>query len=132
VRAPKPLAFEGATRSLPAPAVAGESLGRPSETDSRHRLAGHFEFSDLGPPAQLSMPGYHGPKIRNISVRMVVDRLLGARHHTLFAAQIAGQSGTGQSASERDEPATWLEAQSPVPPDSGAFFIPDDWRALSR
>lgn len=32
----------------------------------------------------------------------------------------------------RDEPATWLEAQSPGPPDSGAFFIPEDWRALPR
>ena len=178
VRAPKPPAFEGAASSLPAPAVAGESLGRPSETDPRHRLAGHFEFSDLGPPAQLSMPGYHGPKIRNISVRMMVDRLLGAQHHTLFAAQIAGRSGTGQAASEHYhpfeeiyyflaggmlgtldgdevdvaagdmvwtgvdathgfinrgvEPATWLEAKSPVPPDSRAFFFPDDWRALSR
>ena len=178
VRAPKPPAFRGAASSLPAAAVAGEPLGRPSETDPRHHLAGHFELSDLGPPAQLSMPGYHGPKIRNISVRMLVDRLLGAQHHTLFVAQIAGRSGAGQAASEhyhpfeeiyyflsggmlgtldgqevevaagdmvwvgvdathgfinrRDEPATWLEAQSPVPPDSGAFFFPDDWRALPR
>ena len=178
VRAPKPPAFRGAASSLPAAAVAGERLGRPSETDPRHRLAGHFELSDLGPPAQLSMPGYHGPKIRNISVHMLVDRLLGAQHHTLFAARIAGRSGAGQAASEhyhpfeeiyyflsgsmlgtldgqevevavgdmvwtgvdathgfinrRDEPAVWLEAQSPVPPDSGAFFFPDDWRALPR
>jgi quercetin dioxygenase-like cupin family protein len=178
VRAPKPPVFQGAASSLPAAAVAGEALGRPSETDPRHRLAGHFELSDLGPPAQLSMPGYHGPKIRNISVHMLVDRLLGAQHHTLFAAQIAGQSGAGQAASEhyhpfeeiyyflsggmlgtldgdevevgagdmvwtgvdathgfinrRNEPATWLEAQSPVPPDSNAFFFPDDWRALPR
>ena len=33
---------------------------------------------------------------------------------------------------EGDEPAIWLEAQSPVPPDSDAFFFPDDWRALPR
>jgi mannose-6-phosphate isomerase-like protein (cupin superfamily) len=124
------------------------------------------------------MPGYHGPKIRNISVHMLVDRLLGAQHHTLFAAQIAPRAGQGQAASEhyhpfeeiyfflsggmrgtldgeqvevgagdlawvsvdathgfvnqRDEPATWLEVQSPVPPDSEAFFFPDDWRALTR
>jgi quercetin dioxygenase-like cupin family protein len=176
VRAPRPPAFRGAAASLPAAAVAGEPLGRPSETDPRHRFAGHFEPSDLAPPAQLSMPGYHGPKIRNISVHMLVDRLLGAQHHTLFVAEIASRSGAGQAASEhyhpfeeiyyflsggmlgtldgaevevsagdmvwtgvdathgfinrRDEPATWLEAQSPVPPDSDAFFFPDDWRAL--
>jgi quercetin dioxygenase-like cupin family protein len=178
VWAPKPPGFRGAASSLPAAAIIGEDLGRPSETDPRHRLAGHFELSDLAPPAQLSMPGYHGPKIRNISVHMLVDRLLGAQHHTLFVAQIAPMAGHGQAASEhyhpfeeiyyflsggmrgtldgddvevaagdllwagvdathgfvneRDEPATWLEAQSPVPPDSAAFFFPDDWRALPR
>lgn len=178
VWAPKPPGFRGAASSLPAAAIVGEDLGRPSETDPRHRLAGHFELSDLAPPAQLSMPGYHGPKIRNISVHMLVDRLLGAQHHTLFVAQIAPMAGHGQAASEhyhpfeeiyyflsggmrgtldgddvevaagdllwagvdathgfvneRDEPATWLEAQSPVPPDSEAFFFPDEWRALPR
>jgi quercetin dioxygenase-like cupin family protein len=176
VRAPKPPTFSGAASSLPAADIAGEELGRPSETDPRHRFAGHFELSDLAPPAQLSMPGYHGPKIRNISLHMLVDRLLGAQHHTLFVAQIAPRAGQGQAASEhyhpfeeiyfflsggmrgtldgdqvevgagdlawlsvdgthgfvneRDEPATWLEVQSPVPPDSEAFFFPDDWRAL--
>ena len=178
VRAPKPPAYRGAASSLPAPAVSGEELGRPSETDPRHRFAGHFELADLAPPGQLSMPGYHGPKIQNISVHMLVDRLLGAQHHTLFVARIAPRSGRGQAASEhyhpfeeiyyflsggmrgvldgeeaevgagdllwagvdathgfvneRDEPAIWLEAQSPVPPDSDAFFFPDDWRALRR
>jgi quercetin dioxygenase-like cupin family protein len=178
VWAPKRPGFRGAASSLPAQAVVGEDLGRPSETDPRHRLAGHFELSDLAPPAQLSMPGYHGPKIRSISVHMLVDRLLGAQHHTLFVAQIAAMAGHGQAASEhyhpfeeiyyflsggmrgtldgddvevaagdllwagvnathgfvneRDEPATWLEAQSPVPPDSEAFFFPDEWRALPR
>jgi len=178
VRAPKPPTFRGAASSLPATVVVGENLGRPSETDPRHRFAGHFELSDLAPPAQLSMPGYHGPKIRNISVHMMVDRLVGAQHHTLFAARIAPRSGHGQAASEHyhpfeeiyyflsggmrgtldgeqvevgagdlawvstdathgfvnehDEPAIWIEAQSPVPPDSDAFFFPDDWRALAR
>jgi quercetin dioxygenase-like cupin family protein len=178
VRAPKPPTFRGAASSLPAAVVVGEDLGRPSGTDPRHLFAGHFELTDLAPPAQLSMPGYHGPKIRNISVHMLVDRLLGAQHHTLFVARIAPRAGHGQAASEhyhpfeeiyyflsggmrgtldgeevevgagdlawvstdathgfvneRDEPAIWLEAQSPVPPDSEAFFFPDDWRALPR
>lgn len=177
VWAPKPPSFDGAASALPAGPVTAEDLGRPSETDPRHRYAGHFEPSDLPPPAHLSMPGYHGPKITNISVHMLVDRLLGAQHHTLFAAEIAPRSGRGHAASEhyhpfeeiyfflaggmrgsldgqevpvqagdliwvgvdathgfvneRDEPARWLEVQSPVPPDSEAFFFPDDWRALA-
>lgn len=176
VRAPKPPTFPGAAATLPAEDRPVEELGPPSETDPRHRYAGHFELPDLAPPAQLSMPGYHGPKIRNISVHMLVDRLLGAQHHTLFVARIAPRSGPGQAASEhyhpfeeiyfflsggmrgtldgeevrvgegdlawvsvdathgfvneREEPAVWLEVQSPVPPDSEAFFFPDDWRSL--
>jgi mannose-6-phosphate isomerase-like protein (cupin superfamily) len=43
-----------------------------------------------------------------------------------------GVDATHGFINRRVEPATWLEAQSPVPPDSGAFFFPDDWRALSR
>ena len=101
-------------------------------------------------------------------MHMLVDRLLGAQHHTLFVAQIAPRAGHGQAASEhyhpfeeiyyflsgglrgrldgdevevaagdliwagvdtthgfvneRDESATWLEAQSPVPPDSARNY----------
>jgi quercetin dioxygenase-like cupin family protein len=176
VRAPKPPAFSGAHSHLPAHLGAGEDLGRPSETDPRHRFAGHFREEDLAPFAELSMPGYHGPNIRNISIRMLVDRLLGAQHHTLFLATIAAGSGPGRAAkvhyhpfeeiyyfvaggmrgkldgndevteegdlvwvstdathgfvNENDKAARWLEVQSPVPPDSDAFFFPDDWLAL--
>jgi quercetin dioxygenase-like cupin family protein len=176
VRAPQPPRFPGAASSIPAGPGTGEDLGRPSETDPAHRHAGHFELSDLAPYAQLSMPGYHGPRVTGISVRMLVDRLLGAQHHTMFIAQIAPQPGQahppgehyhpfeeiyfflsgavrgrldGQDVhlaagdlawlgvgathgfdNEGDQPARWLEVQSPVPPDSDAFFFPDDWRAL--
>jgi quercetin dioxygenase-like cupin family protein len=178
VRAPKPPTFPGSASSIPAAGSTGEDLGRPSETDPRHRYAGHFELADLAPYAQLSMPGYHGPKVTNISVRMLVDRLLGAQHHTLFVAEIAPPAGRGHAPSEhyhpfeeiyfflsggvrgrldgqdvrveagdlawlsvdathgfvneRNQPARWLEVQSPVPPDSDAFFFPDDWRQLPR
>lgn len=177
VRAPKPPLFDGARARLNVERVTGENLGRPSETDPRHRYVGHFSESDIAPFAELAMPGYHGPNIKNISIRMMVDRLLGAQHHTLFMATIAPKSGPGQAAkehyhpfeeiyyfvsggmrgvldgheelvgdgdlvwvstdathgfiNERDVPARWLEVQSPVPPDSDAFFFPDDWRALS-
>jgi len=176
VRAPKPPIFHGAHDTLDAEARPGERMGRPSETDPRHLYAGHFDDSDVAPYAQLSMPGYHGPNIKNISIRMMVDRLLGAQHHTLFVATIAPLSGRGHAAgehyhpfeeiylfvsggmrgtldgdtvtlaegdlvwvgvdathgfvNENDEPARWLEVQSPVPPDSHAFFFPDDWRDL--
>jgi hypothetical protein len=43
-----------------------------------------------------------------------------------------GVDATRGFINRRDESATWLETQSPVPPDSGAFFFPGDWRALSR
>lgn len=176
VHAPKPPRFAGARGHIPAVAVGGENLGRPSETDPRHRYAGHFRDEDVAPYADLSMPGYHGPNITNISIRMMVDRLLGAQHHTLFMASIAPRSGPGRAAKEHyhpfeeiyyfvsggmrgkldghdevvgegdlvwvstdathgfvnesDTPARWLEVQSPVPPDTDAFFFPDDWRDL--
>lgn len=176
VRSPQPPRFDGARASLPAFLGPGEELGRPSETDPRHRWVGHLADSDVAPFADLAMPGYHGPNIKNIAIRMMVDRLLGAVHHTLFLATIAPRSGPGHAArehyhpfeeiyfflsggmrgmldgdevmvgqgdlvwvsvdathgfvNESDEAARWLEVQSPVPPDSEAFFFPDDWRAL--
>jgi quercetin dioxygenase-like cupin family protein len=176
VRAPKPPSWPGARRSVPVDPVAGLPLGRPSETDPRHRWAGHFDDADLGPYGPLSMPGYHGPNIRNIALHMLVDRLLGAQHHTLFMVEFAPRSGPGQAGTEHyhpfeeiyfllagtargtldgedvvvsagdlvwtgvdsthafvnegDVPVRWLEVQSPVPPDSDAFFFPKDWRVL--
>ncbi len=176
VWAPKPPSFRGARTSVPAEMGPGIGLGRPSETDPRHRYAGHLAEPEAPAFADLSMPGYHGPNIKNIFIRMMVDRLLGAQHHTFFLATIAPRSGPGQAAgehyhpfeeiyyflsggmrgrldgddvpvgagdlvwvsvdathgfvNENDEPARWLEVQSPVPPDSEAFFFPDDWRNL--
>jgi mannose-6-phosphate isomerase-like protein (cupin superfamily) len=31
---------------------------------------------------------------------------------------------------ENNEPARWIEVQSPIPPTSDAIFFPDDWRNL--
>ncbi|WP_329536995.1 cupin domain-containing protein (plasmid) [Streptomyces sp. NBC_01450] len=176
VRAPKPPTFDGARSSIAAKPSLGENLGRPSETDPRHRFVGHFEDSDMAPYAQLSMPGYHGPNVKNISLRMMVDQLLGAQHHTVFVCEIAPKSGPGKAAkvhyhpfeeiyyftsggmrgtldgndeviqtgdlvwagtngthgfvNEREEPARWVEVQSPIPPTSDGFFFPDDWRKV--
>jgi quercetin dioxygenase-like cupin family protein len=178
VRTPVPAEPHVNRSHYPAQAIEGEFLGRPSETDPRHRFVGHFEDSDMAPYAQISMPGYHGPCIKNISIRMMVDQLIGAQHHSLFHAEIAPRSGPGQAAkvhyhpfeefyfftsggmrgfldgneelvsagdlvwagtgathgfiNEGDEPAHWIEAQSPIPPLSDAFYFPDDWSSLSE
>lgn len=182
IRAPHPPAFPGAVPTVRAkPNPAAVAMGRPSETDPRHRLAGHFDDADLGPYGPLTMPGYHGPNITNISLHMLVDRLLGAQHHTLFMVEFAPGAGRGSTThvgagrdhyhpfeeiyfllsgtargtldgqdvevtagelvwagvgathgflNEQEEPVRWLEVQSPVPPDSDAFFFPEDWKAL--
>jgi mannose-6-phosphate isomerase-like protein (cupin superfamily) len=176
VRAPRPPRYAGANSAYPAGSTGGDRLGRPDETDPRHRYAGHFAEEDLGPYGPISMPGYHGPNIRNISIRMLVDGLLGARHHTLFVVEFAPRAGAGKAAREHyhpfeeiyfllsghaqgildgqpvevgpgdlawvgvdathsfvnegGEPVRWLEVQSPVPPESDAFFFPDDWREV--
>jgi quercetin dioxygenase-like cupin family protein len=176
VRAPRPPEARVAPRTVRAEPGTATPLGRPSETDPRHRLAGHFEDGDLGSYGPLLMPGYHGPNIRNISLHMLVDRLLGAQHHTLFMVEFAPRAGRGRAAkehyhpfeeiyfylsgsargtldgqevtlaagdllwmsvggthgfvNENEEPLRFLEMQSPVPPDSDAFFFPGDWREL--
>lgn len=74
------------------------------ELDPRARFVGHFDESDLAPPGQISMPGYHGGNIRSVSIRMMVDELLGARHHTLFVVQFDPPTGPGLSAQEHFHP----------------------------
>jgi mannose-6-phosphate isomerase-like protein (cupin superfamily) len=77
---------------------------RPSETDPRSRLAGVFLEEDMGGYGPLSMPGYHGPNIKSIFVRMLVDELLGARHHTLFMVEFGPQARRGHAATEHYHP----------------------------
>lgn len=50
------------------------------------------------------MPGYHGYNIRNVSVRMMVDELLGAQHHTLFIVEFIPSTVEGMSAKEHFHP----------------------------
>jgi hypothetical protein len=61
--------------------------------------------------------------------------LLRVRRHagTLDGGEVwTGADAAHGFINRRGESATWLEAQSLVPPDSGAFFFPEDWRALPR
>lgn len=75
-----------------------------SELDPSARFVGHFDDGDLPAPGPLSMPGYHGPNVRNVAVRMMVDEILGARHHTLFVVEFAPSDEPTPSASQHFHP----------------------------
>lgn len=66
---------------------------RVQELHPRSRFVGHFELSDMSPPGPLMMPGTHGHNIRNISVRMMVDDVLGAIHHQTFMVKFEPPEG---------------------------------------
>jgi mannose-6-phosphate isomerase-like protein (cupin superfamily) len=105
VRAPQPRSADplhGVRPAIgwtPSPAVL-----RPSETDPRSRWCGVFRDEDMGPYGPLSMPGYHGPNIQSIFVRMLVDQLLGATQHTLFMVEFGPQATKGRAATEHYHP----------------------------
>ena len=105
VRAPQPRTTDPrcgvrpATNWAPASAVT-----LPSETDPRSRWCGVFRDADMGPYGPLSMPGYHGPNIKSIFVRMLVDELLGATQHTLFMVEFGPQATKGKAATEHYHP----------------------------
>ncbi len=92
VRAPQPRrigATLGAYASDEVAPPAGGQGRAPDERDPTCHFVGHFSDDDLAPPGPLAMPGYHGHNVRNISIRMLVDDILGAQHHTLFMVQFA-------------------------------------------
>lgn len=74
--------------------------GRPvRELHPRSRHLGHFELTDMSPPGPLMMPGTHGHNIRNVSVRMMVDDVLGAIHHQTFMVKFEPDEGEDFSGS---------------------------------
>jgi mannose-6-phosphate isomerase-like protein (cupin superfamily) len=76
-----------------------DSLREVREEDPTVRFVGHFDDRDLGAPGSLSMPGYHGHQVRDIAVRMMVDDVLGAVHHTNFMIQFQPRRDEGLSGS---------------------------------
>jgi quercetin dioxygenase-like cupin family protein len=87
VRAPQPRPIGQARGTYASGEVAPPRQGQgrpPDETDPTCHFVGHFSDEDMGAPGPLAMPGYHGHNVRNISIRMMVDDILGAQHHTLF------------------------------------------------
>ena len=100
IRSPQPRPIGVANGTFPVPGYAVPSDGRPvSEEDPTVRFVGHFTDADLNAPGPLSMPGYHGHNIRDISVRMMVDDVLGAIHHAHFMVQFKPREEEGMSGS---------------------------------
>lgn len=100
VRAPQPRRLGPSDGTVPRQDHPVPQGGAPVvEEDPTVHFVGHFSDDDLNEPGSLSMPGYHGHRVRDISVRMMVDDVLGAVHHTVFMIQFAPPSGPGLSGS---------------------------------
>jgi len=64
------------------------STGNPPDfRDPMTRYLGHFNDSQMPPYSQLQMEGYRGSSIFGISLKMLVDHMLGAQHLTLFMVE---------------------------------------------
>jgi len=91
---PRPIGGRGSWGVFDAPETAVPSDGQPvDELDPAKPFAGHFDQSDMAPPGSISMPGYHGANVQNVQIRMMVDELLGARHHAMFIVQFKPNPG---------------------------------------
>ena len=100
IRSPQPRPIGRSNGTFPVEDFELPANGRVvDEMDPTVRFVGHFSDADLNAPGPLSMPGYHGHNVRDISVRMMVDDVLGAIHHTHFMIQFAPPTGDGLSGS---------------------------------
>jgi quercetin dioxygenase-like cupin family protein len=81
------------------------SAGDPiDELDPRHRNLGHFGPDQLPPAGNVPTPGYRGPHIRDVAIRLLVDGLIGSQHHALFIVQFSPGSGADPSARQHWHP----------------------------
>jgi len=91
IRAPQPRDVHDETQgtylckgfSLPENATA-PPFGLPSV-----RHLGHFSEEQLPPPGPVAIRGTNNYAVRNISVRLMVDDIVGARQHVVFVGQMA-------------------------------------------
>ena len=91
---PRPIGGRGSWGVFSAPETAVPIDGeRADELDPAKPFTGHFDQSDMAPPGSISMPGYHGANVQNVQIRMMVDELLGARHHAMFIVQFKPNPG---------------------------------------
>lgn len=100
IRSPQPRPVGRAHGTFPLDGPALPSSGRAvAELHPLSRFVGHFTDSDLPEPGPLTMPGAHGHNIRDVSIRMMVDDVLGAVHHQMFMVQFAPSEDPGFSGS---------------------------------
>lgn len=95
-RSPQPRRIGDARGTYLTEEAAPPEDARPVEPgDPSVRHVGRFSEDDLPPAGPLALPGLRAPGVRNVSAWMLVDELLGARHHTMFVVQYQpGPPGT--------------------------------------
>lgn len=94
IRSPQPRPVGEYNGTYPVAEYPQPATGRRvRELYPRSRFLGHFDISDMAPPGPLTMPGTHGHNIRDISVRMMVDDVVGAIHHQSFMVKIDPPEG---------------------------------------
>lgn len=94
VRSPQPRPVGRFNGTYPVTEYEVPTSGRPvRELHPRSRHLGHFDLFDMTPPGPLMMPGTHGHNIRNVSVRMMVDDVLGSIHHQTFMVEFEPPEG---------------------------------------
>ena len=57
------------------------------------RHFGHFSEEQMPPAGPVAIRGTNNYNVRNISVRLMVDDVLGAHHHIMFMGQMASDPG---------------------------------------
>lgn len=90
IRSPQPRQIGRSFGTFPVEGYRTPTDGEPvRELHPTSRFVGHFSDDDLPAPGPLTMPGAHGHNIRDVSIRMMVDDVLGAIHHQMFMVQFA-------------------------------------------
>jgi quercetin dioxygenase-like cupin family protein len=104
VYSPHPRPLGNADGVYPATTIVPEDGSPVDGLDPSTPFVGHFTSDSMPAPGQISMPGYHGANIQKVRIGMMVDELLGARHHTLFVVEFAPTTDAGLSAKEHFHP----------------------------
>lgn len=96
----------------------------PDEADILAPGAGQFRESDMGAPGPLVQQGvgYHGPNIKNVYVRMLLEPTRGVDQHTMFIVE-AGPSGS-------QDPDTRFATEHYHAFEEIYFLLKGSWRGL--
>lgn len=90
VRAPQPRNVDlvrDSTYLVPGYLLPEKSSPPPFGLPSLRHL-GHFDDGQMPPPGPVAIRGTSNYGVRNISIRLMVDDTLGAKHHVMFVGQM--------------------------------------------